>query len=198
MQQLLQQAKRLVRPAPSPRFLHTSALCYNLRPPRASFPAESQPNLQSNEELWEKFMQEAQPPRVQIPRVIKKAERSMSELFDGIIGPNKTTVSPEVAWERRSESERQKIQNLRNDNVAVGIYSGRSFDVKAQNVPSAYSRVMGILSRNAVRKELRLAERHEKPTDKRRRLRRERHRRRFAEMVCSDPSWVITCRRFNW
>ncbi|KAF9519972.1 hypothetical protein BS47DRAFT_914393 [Hydnum rufescens UP504] len=195
MQQLLQQAKRLVRPAHSPRFLHTSAPYYNLRTPRASFPAESQPNLQSNEQLWESFMQEAQPPPVQIPRVIKKEARSMSELFDGILGSTQTTVSPEVAWERRSESERQKIQNLRNDNVAVGIYSGRSFDVKAQNVPTAYSRVMGILSRNAVRKELRLAERHEKPTDKRRRLRRERHRRRFAEMIKNKVQVVLAIRR---
>ncbi|KAF8323187.1 hypothetical protein DL93DRAFT_2070738 [Clavulina sp. PMI_390] len=36
---------------------------------------------------------------------------------------------------------------------------------------------------NNVRGELRLVERYEKPTDKRRRLKSERHRRRFADMI---------------
>ena len=46
-----------------------------------------------------------------------------------------------------------------------------------------YRNLMGTLRRNNVRRELRLEERYEKPNQKRRRLRSERHRRRFADMI---------------
>ena len=46
-----------------------------------------------------------------------------------------------------------------------------------------YRNLMGTLRRNNVRRELRLEERYEKPNQQRRRLRSERHRRRFADMI---------------
>ncbi|WFD00285.1 hypothetical protein MYAM1_003033 [Malassezia yamatoensis] len=46
-----------------------------------------------------------------------------------------------------------------------------------------YRNLMSTLRRNSVRRELRLGERYEKPNQKRRRLRSERHRRRFADMI---------------
>ena len=107
------------------------------------------------------------------------------KIFDNILQVVNKRESPEDSWAKRSESNKQKLRDLRSSDVAVGIYSGRSFDVKAHNVPSAYGRVMTVLARNGLRRELQRAERHEKPTDKRRRLTSERHRRRFAEAVCS-------------
>ena len=64
--------------------------------------------------------------------------------------------------------------------------TGRSVSVNsAFNGTSAYlyRQLSQILSRNNVRRELRLVERYEKPNQKRRRKRSERHRRRFADMV---------------
>lgn len=46
-----------------------------------------------------------------------------------------------------------------------------------------YRQLSRILSRNNVRRELKLNERYEKPNQMRRRKRSERHRRRFADMV---------------
>lgn len=51
------------------------------------------------------------------------------------------------------------------------------------DVGIAYSKLMSMLAKNNVRKELRLEEHYEKPNQKRRRLKSERHRRRFAAAV---------------
>ncbi|WFD44213.1 hypothetical protein MPSI1_002879 [Malassezia psittaci] len=51
------------------------------------------------------------------------------------------------------------------------------------SVAMLYRNLMSTLRRNNVRRELRLGERYEKPNQKRRRLRSERHRRRFADMI---------------
>lgn len=51
------------------------------------------------------------------------------------------------------------------------------------NVADAYRRLDSILARNRVKYELRLAERHEKKGAKRRRLKSERWRIRFADEV---------------
>lgn len=62
-------------------------------------------------------------------------------------------------------------------------YSGRSVVSRDGNFSLAYRRLSGIMSRNRIRKELRLGEHHEKGSERRRRLKSERHRRRFAELV---------------
>lgn len=59
---------------------------------------------------------------------------------------------------------------------------GRVVEVKS-DVGIAYSKLMSMLAKNNVRKELRLEEHYEKPNQKRRRLKSERHRRRFAAAV---------------
>lgn len=66
----------------------------------------------------------------------------------------------------------------------AGKYAGRSLNV-TEFIPLQFAlgRLGRVLTQNNVRKGLRLVERYEKPTDKRRRLKSERHRRRFAEMV---------------
>lgn len=65
-------------------------------------------------------------------------------------------------------------------------YSGRSIDVVFSNVSAAYRSLNARLSRNRIKRELKLGEYYEKPSDKRRRLEMERHRRRFQELV----GWV--------
>lgn len=60
---------------------------------------------------------------------------------------------------------------------------GRSVKVYAGNVADAYNRLDKILKRNRVKRTLKLTERHEKKGVKRRRLKSERWRRRFANEV---------------
>lgn len=90
-------------------------------------------------------------------------------------------LTPEQRWSIYSREQRQLMGATR---LPAGKYSGRSVEVSEfQNVSSALGRLNRILSQNRVKKELRLEERYEKPNAKRRRLKSERHRRRFAEMV---------------
>jgi ATP-dependent RNA helicase MSS116 len=69
-------------------------------------------------------------------------------------------------------------------------YSGRSVQTRDGNFAMAYRRLSGILGRNRIKKELRLGEHHEKGSERRRRLKSERHRRRFAELVSLAPILV--------
>ena len=65
-------------------------------------------------------------------------------------------------------------------------FTGRSVSIpNVYNNTSAtlYRQLSQILNRNNVRRELRLNDRYEKPNQKRRRKRSERHRRRFADMI---------------
>jgi small subunit ribosomal protein MRP21 len=65
------------------------------------------------------------------------------------------------------------------------MLSGRTVLIrKGEGVAQAYARLQSILRINNVRKELKLVERHEKKGEKRRRLRSERWRRKFADEVC--------------
>lgn len=66
-----------------------------------------------------------------------------------------------------------------------GPSAGRTviLDGRHVDVGRAMSSLNGILRRNEIRRELQLGDRYEKPNQKRRRLRSERHRRRFAHMV---------------
>lgn len=63
--------------------------------------------------------------------------------------------------------------------------AGRSCDVDGVQIDAArgYGILNSILGRNNVRYELRLKERYEKPNQEKRRLRSQRHRRRFADAV---------------
>jgi len=54
--------------------------------------------------------------------------------------------------------------------------------------------LMARLGRNSIKKELRLGEFYEKPSDRKRRLAMERHRRRFQELVRQKVRLVQTIR----
>ncbi|KAJ2284897.1 hypothetical protein IWW55_007412, partial [Coemansia sp. RSA 2706] len=60
---------------------------------------------------------------------------------------------------------------------------GRSVPVFGGGAARAYSRLNRILSENKIREEVMRRRRHEKPTYKRQRLRRESHARRFKDAV---------------
>ncbi|KAI0928798.1 hypothetical protein AcW2_004687 [Taiwanofungus camphoratus] len=75
------------------------------------------------------------------------------------------------------------ILNARQGLHDSTLPAGRSIDVYNKDVAAAFAKLRRIIIQNGVVKELRLAERHEKKGDKRRRLKSERWRRRFAYEV---------------
>lgn len=68
---------------------------------------------------------------------------------------------------------------------AYDQFEGRRESVLGGNVASAYRKLQTRLTRNQIKKTLRLQIRYEKPTVARRRIQSERHRRRFAMLVRS-------------
>lgn len=62
-------------------------------------------------------------------------------------------------------------------------YSGRSIKVYSNDVMLPIRRLSGLLARTGVKKYVRRSEFYEKPSERKRRLGTERHRRRFQEMV---------------
>jgi ribosomal protein S21 len=113
-----------------------------------------------------------------------KASRS-DGIWDSILAMSTSGLLPGSTqndrWEKHHEQARKRMAETR---LEAGKYAGRSVSV-TDFVPLqiAFGRLGRLLTQNNVRKELRLVERYEKPTNKRRRLKSERHRRRFAEMV---------------
>jgi ribosomal protein S21 len=104
-------------------------------------------------------------------------DRSTDKYLHSVLPP----ITSQRRWEDYSKERREMMAAIRSP---AGKYAGRSFAVnRFVSVAAALGRLNRTLSNNNVRQELRLVERYEKPTDKRRRLKSERHRRRFADMV---------------
>ncbi|KAA1471195.1 hypothetical protein DENSPDRAFT_98485 [Dentipellis sp. KUC8613] len=85
--------------------------------------------------------------------------------------------SAEERWEQRSKNVVASLLPPGN------AYAGRSVEVKNGAVTDALRRLQATLMRNRVHQELRMTARHEKKGVKRRRLRSQRWRRRFAHEV---------------
>ncbi|KZT11395.1 uncharacterized protein LAESUDRAFT_692200 [Laetiporus sulphureus 93-53] len=95
-------------------------------------------------------------------------------------GKNITNGAGDNAEEKWKKREASVVQNLQKpDNP----YTGRSVAVHNHEVGAAFTALRRIMSANAVARELRLVQRHEKKGVKRRRLKSERWRRRFAHEV---------------
>lgn len=92
--------------------------------------------------------------------------------------------TPEERWASVHDLSLRDLQDPGN------VYTGRSVPVtdRGFDLSSAYRRLHSILSRNRVRPELFLQKRYEKPSDRERRLKSERHRRRFAAWVSLGQS----------
>jgi len=87
-----------------------------------------------------------------------------------------TDDNVEIRWKRQSELFMQKQEMPRTP------HSGRSVPVTV-DLTVAWNKLHRILRANNVKKELAERQRYEKPGDKRRRLKSERWRRRFAQEV---------------
>lgn len=89
--------------------------------------------------------------------------------------------TPAQRWSSVHETAAREIREPGN------VYTGRSIPISDRmDMSIAYRRLHMILSRNRVRSELFLQRRYEKPSDRERRLKSERHRRRFAAWVSSN------------
>lgn len=150
---------------------------------------QSHPNLPSKSLAWSSVVASTRPPLSQ-PRtsrdLAQPAPLDSHTLWDNLSSTlagvrRNEVVPPAKRWEAASIASEKQIASLQKP---AGIFSGRSVEVTRNNVSGAYWGVMRILTQNNVRAELRRAMRHEKPTDMRRRLKSERHRKRFADQVC--------------
>lgn len=83
----------------------------------------------------------------------------------------------EEQWRKRSDRIALRLPQVKD------AYYGRSVPVVKGDVEAAYKKLNRVLAQNQVVRELRANERHEKVGYKRRRLRSERWRRRFAHEV---------------
>ena len=110
------------------------------------------------------------------------------------------TLTAEESW---SQAHQQRMRTLDNEQP-LSLYSGRTVVVgkydkqnQSSQLDKSWKRLNGILARNDVRRELILRDRYEKPNQMRRRLRSERHRRRFAEYIRQKVNLVNEIRRRN-
>ncbi|KAJ3883436.1 hypothetical protein F5051DRAFT_391466 [Lentinula edodes] len=124
----------------------------------------------------------------------KPVENSMINVHDKLshVVSSRVLSTPAEIWAQNSHVTRMSIAEagLVND-----PYSGRSAHVVDGNLADAFRRLDMILARNKVRKQLKLAERHEKKGPKRRRLESERWRRLFAHEVRKNVQLVTKIRR---
>ncbi|KAE9387500.1 hypothetical protein BT96DRAFT_927595 [Gymnopus androsaceus JB14] len=100
---------------------------------------------------------------------------------------------PEKIWEEKSNIARINYADIAR--VNNNPYIGRSVKVVDGNLAEAFRKLDYILFRNRVRKQLKLAERHEKKGVKRRRLESERWRRLFAHEVRKNVQLVTKIRK---
>ncbi|KAJ4487983.1 hypothetical protein J3R30DRAFT_874905 [Lentinula aciculospora] len=110
---------------------------------------------------------------------IDSVTRDLSQKLGRI--SNSLTKSPAEIWAEESQNTRRILADvgLVNNNP----YIGRSVKIVDGDLADAFRKLDMILARNKVRKQLKLAERHEKKGPKRRRLESERWRRLFAHEV---------------
>jgi ribosomal protein S21 len=111
-----------------------------------------------------------------------------SELFRDLNLPAfGTEMSASNRWASVHDAVMRDMALLRDTKDPGNVYTGRSVTVTdGIDVSIAYRRLHMILSRNRVRSELFLQRRYEKPSDRERRLKSERHRRRFAAWVSTE------------
>ncbi|KAJ4469456.1 hypothetical protein C8J55DRAFT_564529 [Lentinula edodes] len=125
----------------------------------------------------------------------KPIENSMMNVHDKLshVVSSRVLSTPAEIWAENSHVTRMSIAEagLVNNNP----YIGRSANVKDGDLADALRRLDMILARNKVRKQLKLAERHEKKGPKRRRLESERWRRLFAHEVRKNVQLVTKIRR---
>ncbi|QRV87705.1 ribosomal protein S21 [Ceratobasidium sp. AG-Ba] len=118
-------------------------------------------------------------------------EESDSIFKDLTFSTEVRALTPDERWASVHELALRDLHDPGN------VYTGRSVAVpeRGHDLSSAYRRLHVILSRNRVRSELFLQKRYEKPSDRERRLKSERHRRRFAAWIRKKVQLVSEIRR---
>ncbi|KAJ6496655.1 hypothetical protein C8R47DRAFT_350116 [Mycena vitilis] len=86
------------------------------------------------------------------------------------------------------------LSQLQSQPIA-DAYSGRSVKVKEGQFADAVRKFETILSKNQVKRTIRLTERHEKKGPKRRRIKSQQWRKHFANQVRKDVQLVHKIRR---
>ncbi|KAF8605239.1 hypothetical protein BDV93DRAFT_438896 [Ceratobasidium sp. AG-I] len=118
------------------------------------------------------------------------ATQSPSIFSDLTIQHLHNNPTPAQRWTSVHETAIRDIREPGN------VYTGRSIPVSDRaDMSIAYRRLHAILARNRVRSELFLQRRYEKPSDRERRLKSERHRRRFAAWIRKKVQLVSEIRR---
>jgi ribosomal protein S21 len=93
-----------------------------------------------------------------------------------IAGANAEHLDDDHWWATRSR--------LRSSGAIISKFAGRSQEVRrSEDFSKAYRDIRRLLTVTGVKRELRLREYYEKPSEKKVRLASERHRKRFAKMV---------------
>lgn len=111
-------------------------------------------------------------------------ETGITELFQNLELPPAPSTASSTASSASDQWWRQRSDNAKID--PGNQYSGRSLIVTAKGnrgFARQYRQLGGVLARSNIRKELKIAEFYEKPSNRRRRVESERHRRRFQELV---------------
>ncbi|XP_006458148.1 hypothetical protein AGABI2DRAFT_64440 [Agaricus bisporus var. bisporus H97] len=97
--------------------------------------------------------------------------------------------SKDEAWTKKSKRAMTELSAL----PMVNPYSGRSITVRG-DLGESLRQLDSVLSRNKVKLQLRMTERHEKKGYKRRRLESERWRKQFANEVRKKVQLVMKMR----
>lgn len=144
------------------------------------------------------------------PSFVRPADVTRDKIKDAVdrqIQNRTSLMTPEDRWRERSKKALESAGRTPPAHTYTGIIflfcfhypltpsKGRTVHIKAEgDLATAYRQLDAILQRNKVRATLRMTERHEKPGVKRRRLRSQRWRKRFADEVCSLHSKLYaTC-----
>lgn len=122
-------------------------------------------------------------------------------MFQSILGSEVAARNAEKIWAEREEKQVAYLPQPQTPYDGEKVYAGAhglvdddwaftgrtvsTWSKRGVDFGFAYMKLSRILRENHVRRELRLQARHEKSGVKRRRLRSERWRKRFAHEVCS-------------
>ncbi|KAJ3779340.1 hypothetical protein FB446DRAFT_710534 [Lentinula raphanica] len=122
---------------------------------------------------------------------VDKATKQVSERI--YASSQQLVKSPAQIWADHSKTVKANLAEVASINN--NPYAGRSVKIVDGDLADGFRRLDTILARNKVRKQLKLAERHEKKGPKRRRLESERWRRLFAQEVRKNVQLVTKIRR---
>lgn len=151
---------------------------------------ETTPAAESTVDQASSSAETSQPPHMDVTKLMREVTQDLPTP-DESDSAAVTSQSDLAAWQDRSKSRRAGQTGNQYTGRSVTVFQPRAgassvegaASPSAAAINSALRRLNIVLSRNKIKKELRLGEFYEKPSERRQRLARERHRRRFQDMV---------------